>query len=61
MFKHVVPTDYDRSLEVSVSAVAVRITCDAPGIAAVSHSLTWAEWRDLVATIDASWPEAPIA
>lgn len=61
IYEHRVPDDFDRSLSLHVSAVAVRIVCDAPGIASVSHVLGWSEWRELVATVDASWPEAGLS
>lgn len=57
VYSHRVPEDFNRAIEVRVTERTVRVICDAPGIAAVSHVLTWGEWRELVAAVDGSWPE----
>lgn len=57
VYEHRTPEDHDRALEVRVTRDSVRVICDAPGIASVSHLLTWGEWRELVSAVDASWPE----
>lgn len=61
VYEHHAHDDPERAVEVRVSTTVVRIICDAPGLASVSHVLSWGEWRELVAAVDASWPEAPIA
>lgn len=40
-----------RMLRVETNGQVVKVTCDAPGIAKVSHVLTLAEWDVLVATV----------
>lgn len=57
VYEHRTPEDHDRALEVRVTRDEVRVVCDAPGIAAVGHALSWSEWRALVSAVDASWPE----
>lgn len=47
----------DRTLTIEADAEHVRIACDSPGIASVSHVLSWGEWREMAAVVDGSWPE----
>ena len=54
VYEHRTPEDFDRAIEVRVSSEQVRVICDAPGIASVSHVLTWQEWDELVAAVDAA-------
>jgi hypothetical protein len=41
----------ERTLEVETDCQVVRVVCDSPGIASVSHVLTLAEWDVLVASV----------
>lgn len=40
-----------RTLLVEVDTRQVRIVCDSPGVASVSHVLTWDEWARLVTAV----------
>lgn len=54
VYSHKTPEDFGRAIEVRVTTDSVRVVCDAPGIAAVSHVLSWQEWDELVAAVDAA-------
>jgi len=41
----------DRLLTVETDTEHVRIACDSPGVASVSHVLSWDEWAALVASV----------
>lgn len=53
VYVHRTPEDHNRAIEARVIAGTVRIVCDAPGIAAVSHVLGWQEWDELVRAVEA--------
>lgn len=42
----------ERTLEVQTNDEHVRIVCDSPGVASVSHVLTWLQWSELIADVD---------
>ena len=52
VFNHSDALEPHRSIEVSLNDQVVRVTCDAAGIAAVSHVLSWQEWEELVAAVN---------
>lgn len=54
VYEHRTPEDHNRAIEVRVIGGTVRVVCDAPGIAAVSHVLSWQEWDELVHAVDAA-------
>lgn len=52
----------ERTLLVECDTTHVRIVCDSPGVASVSHVLTWDEWARMIAAVlnpDVLRPEPP--
>jgi hypothetical protein len=50
-FLHNDELNVQRTLLVEVDTERVRIVCDAPGIASVSHVMSWADWNRMVVSV----------
>ena len=54
VYVHSDEQDPGRVLEVRTNDSVVRVTCDAAGLAAVSHVMPWQEWEELVLKVRGS-------